>query len=120
MNESIDTAAIRARAEASTPGPWTHQPYGGQNQNGDYSGGDIYDADGDYVVSEISDADGAFIAATRTDVPALLDEVDRLRNAIEEAPHEELCSLSEWHLNPCDCWKASAVGLTSVEEEHRD
>jgi hypothetical protein len=104
----IDTAAIRAREQAATLGPWTHQPYGGQNQNGDYFGGDIYDADGEYVVSEISDADGAFIAASRTDVPALLDEVDRLREAIEDAPHAGWCQFQVFHFRKdCDCWKSS-------------
>jgi hypothetical protein len=43
--------------------PWTHEPYGDQNQNGDYSGGSIFDADGEYVVVEVSDDAGAAIVA---------------------------------------------------------
>lgn len=45
------------------PLPWTHQPYGGQNQNGDYSGGCIFDARGEYVVSEVDDEAGALIVS---------------------------------------------------------
>jgi hypothetical protein len=114
--EELDTAAIRAREQAATEGPWTHQPYGEQNQNGDYCGGDIYDAHGEYVVSEISDSDGDFIAHARTDIPALLDEVERLRKVIEDAPHSEWCQFQLFHFRKdCDCWKASAVGTNNEE-----
>lgn len=63
---------IEARANAATHGPWEHVPWGGQNQNGDYAGGHVFDADGEYVVADVSDADGALIAHARTDVPALV------------------------------------------------
>lgn len=59
----IDIDAIRARAEAATPGPWA-----------DHDGPLLED-----VVAYIySDADEAFIAHAREDVPALLAEVERL------------------------------------------
>lgn len=70
-------AEIRARAEVATEGPWHHQPYGGQNQNGDYSGGNVFDRRGEYLVSEVGDHDGEFIAHARTDVPALVAEVEQ-------------------------------------------
>lgn len=85
----LDLAAIRARADAATRGPW-------------YTGiGDRHWSDGvEYVPVAVDDArevdvalirvcdDGSyspavetaeFIAHARTDVPALCDEVDRLR-----------------------------------------
>ncbi|SFK32280.1 hypothetical protein [Cellulomonas sp. KH9] len=60
-----------ALSEAASKAPWHHEPYGGQNQNGDHSGGHVFDADGEYVVPEVCDVDGALIAAARTLLPAL-------------------------------------------------
>lgn len=60
-----------ALAADATEGPWDHEPWGGENQNGDLSGGNVFDGAGEYLVSEMSDADGAFIAACRTLVPAM-------------------------------------------------
>lgn len=67
--------------------PWHHQPYGEQNQNGDYSGGSIFDADGEYVVSEVSDIAGAAIVAAvnafrpSTPLPKTFSEEDVERAA---------------------------------------
>ena len=80
-NEELD--AISERAEKATPGPW-----GEVAESGEWwlSGPDIYD---DAVMStndtEISQADVDFIAAARTDVPALVAEVRRLRGKLEAA-----------------------------------
>ena len=80
-NEELD--AIAQRAEKATPGPW-----GEVAESGEWwlSGPDIYD---DAVMStndtEISQADVDFIAAARTDVPALVAEVRRLRGKLEAA-----------------------------------
>jgi hypothetical protein len=92
--------AIRARAEAATPGPWTEGV-------GKVAGGEtrelVIGADGRTIIAmayggfghptpDCTREDRAFIAAARTDVPALLAEVDRLkaermteREAIEDA-----------------------------------
>jgi hypothetical protein len=68
--------AARARCEAATDGPWDDQPgWTGAARvvlNGD--GDMLWDA-----VGLMNDADGAFIAHARTDIPALLDEIERLR-----------------------------------------
>lgn len=60
---------IKIRADAATPGPW-----------------DVDDDDGFVIVPGVADMcaarderDRAFIANARTDIPALLDEVQRLR-----------------------------------------
>ena len=70
---------LEAIARAATPGPWQHLPYGGQNQNGDYSGGSVFDADGDYLLSEVSDAAGAHIATF--DPPTVVALIAKLREA---------------------------------------
>ena len=76
---SMNLNELEAIARAATPGPWQHLPYGGQNQNGDYSGGSIFDADGDYLLSEVSDAAGAHIATF--DPPTVLALIAKLREA---------------------------------------
>jgi hypothetical protein len=70
-------ADMRDRSEKATAGPWTHEPWGGQNQNGDYAGGNVFTPLGDHLVTEISDDDGSFIAHARTDL-------DDLRGAVED------------------------------------
>lgn len=68
--------AARARCEAATDGPWDDQP----DRTGtativlDHEGDALWDA-----VGTLRDEDGEFIAHARTDLPALLDEVERLR-----------------------------------------
>lgn len=93
----IDLDAIKARAEAATTGPWTFE-------NGEYSGknwmiGSLFcgadDVGDGWTVHITTDhvhasqlygggasADAAFIAAARTDVPALVAEVERLTLAL--------------------------------------
>jgi hypothetical protein len=109
----LDLAAIRARADAATPGPWTvgrtTELDWGANPPGRI-GDRIVDSDGVWprtrtvegthvaavgemkrMVADMSSrgyrnsrfaADAEFIAAARTDVPALLDEVERLRDGL--------------------------------------
>jgi hypothetical protein len=89
----LDLDAIRARAEAATDGPWAHVI----EQDGDESGPNGQDAptrswfipaeaDADfeptfYQVGAIADAE--FIAHARTDVPALVAEVERLTGIVD-------------------------------------
>lgn len=72
-----DLGAIEARANAATPGPW------GYDLNG-YIAPDLGDEWGGTVAKVLGkggqfDKDGEFIAHARTDIPALLAEVRRLR-----------------------------------------
>jgi hypothetical protein len=60
---------IEARATAATEGPWT--------LSDEYS--DILSPDGTHLASYWHTADGTFMAQARTDVPALLAEVARLK-----------------------------------------
>lgn len=69
-------AAIKARAEAATPGPWQRvTPYGIGVESGN---GPVPLK----VAWAAQENDAAFISAAREDVPALLAEVERLRAAV--------------------------------------
>jgi hypothetical protein len=81
----LDLDAIRARAEAATPGPWLH--------GDEYEPGNLYEHEvlmsEDLPVIEMdSDVQGsanaAFVAHARTDVPDLLAEIERLRAEADE------------------------------------
>lgn len=66
-------AKIKARAEAATPGPWqrcTSYGIGVESGNGPVPL---------KVAWAAQENDAAFISAARADVPALLEEVERLR-----------------------------------------
>jgi hypothetical protein len=94
MTDPVDVDAARARANAATPGPWSaadeHELLGadatpswcvsrmkpGFEQMSDTEG---YLYDIAYLAYEDAEADAVFIAAARSDVPALADEVKRLR-----------------------------------------
>ena len=77
-------AAIRARAEAATPGPW-HVP------GGDDGGADWVDkANGDMVCQCTSYRNAPFIAHAREDIPALLAHIDGLQAEIDRWH-------AEWH-----------------------
>lgn len=94
---AIDLEVIKARCEAATAGPWHHVglPW-------DHEGGNIYTGNGDphsgRIIASVDPmgleeefaehhgprnhlGDADFIAAARTDVPALVAEVERLRAA---------------------------------------
>jgi hypothetical protein len=90
-----DLEAIEQRANAATPGPW--DPLFQRNDNGSW--GEVLSEK--KLVAEVctdigclmSDADQnntVFLAAARSDVPALVAEVRRLRAALEEAFDELL------------------------------
>lgn len=71
--------AIRARAEAATPGPWRWRDDGYDSvvldRSDDYVGG-CPDCG---VRAGFDESDAEFIAAARTDIPALLDALDEAR-----------------------------------------
>lgn len=71
----LDLDAIKARAGAATEGPWLN--YGGENY-AIISAPEIDELA--HVGSTNNDAE--FIAHARTDVPALLAEVERLRQVV--------------------------------------
>lgn len=95
-----ELAAIRARCEAATPGPWTLSHFSAKDtEDGDaethiqcYADADEEEgvslawvnhwSYGDDPPKQESVANALFISRARTDVPRLLDEVERLRTAI--------------------------------------
>lgn len=86
---TIDLDAIRARAEAATPGPWTMRDGWGPTTDGLMHFTRIANGDHDSVLSADgpdiagSRANAEFIAHARHDIPALLAEVDRLRSQLD-------------------------------------
>ena len=72
---------IKARVAAATPGPWdcygdgAHEVY----DAGEYSDGDCGEVVAP-VVTKLNDAE--FIAFAREDIPALLNEIDRLHEEV--------------------------------------
>lgn len=112
----LDLAAIRARAEAATPAPWRIPRKLSQLAP------DWTIAAGVKVVAYVdqkrdnSEADFTFIAAARTDIPALLAEVERLNVELATAKRtgaiEELRRFaSKWEN---DLWKASASYVSEL------
>lgn len=89
---AVDLEAIRARADAATPGPWR---LGGPAMTSEvWADRDSAGWDAFYVAqttrrlnpaTDQSEADAEFIAAARADVPALLAEVTRLTTELAEA-----------------------------------
>ena len=80
---SEELAAIKALADAATPGPWVWEEGEEPDSMSGAVGGRIIRTDMGYYGPEA--ADRAFIAAGRTAVPALLAEVERLRALVREA-----------------------------------
>jgi hypothetical protein len=87
----LDVAAIRARCEAATDGPWLIDSL----ESGEY--GLFIDRDPDaerlgcggrQVAGWLTEANAEFIAHARADLPAALDEIERLRAALDEARAE--------------------------------
>ncbi|HWB38102.1 MAG TPA: hypothetical protein VHA75_18950 [Rugosimonospora sp.] len=91
-SDKIDLDAIRARADAATPGPW-------EMEVGDWAGDWAYASGPTYYSEETSSAlrtaDAVFVAHARADVPALLAEVDRLRDLVEQVTREKFREKTE-------------------------
>lgn len=91
-----DLDAIRAREREATAGKWTARKVD-LNAPWFVEAGYTEDDDGRLVAEVFGnfeherEADATFLASARTDIPALLAEVDRLRAALEAArlPHSE-------------------------------
>ena len=91
----IDTSAIRARAEAATPGPWVVGVTWDECWETPWPMFRLRDMVG--PTEEEASRDAYFIVAARSDVPALLDENDALRAelAAEKARAERLAAAAD-------------------------
>lgn len=105
-----EMAQIRARAEAATPGPWDLDAAGGHGHRWGVTGPESEDFEFLFYPADYPrhGVDAEFIAHARSDVPRLLEEVERLRAALVRARedlHDEFCGYSgpalEKHLEPC-------------------
>lgn len=79
----LNLEPIKAREAAATAGPWTlDEPYEVDDKGTriTFINGPEWWYDGGLIESQ---ADAAFIASARSDVPALVAEVERLRERIE-------------------------------------
>jgi hypothetical protein len=91
--DPVDVDAARARAAAATPGPWEVEITGGVDVTGEgwtnieIQFNDPLETNAGLMMGEheCAEADAVFIAAARSDVPALADEVERLRAQVELA-----------------------------------
>ena len=88
----LDLAAIRARAEAATEGPWENDyPEVGQHWSRPEPWAKVVSTDvacmaycyGGSAQGIENEADAEFIAHAREDIPALLAEIDRLNATIQ-------------------------------------
>lgn len=124
-----DLDAIEARANAATEGPWidrwehiADEPE--DNQRGIVNGGDetlkslVVGCtwwDGHHLVLRKEDA--AFISAARTDVPALVAEVRRLREAVRELGACRNCDGKAYCEGFGFCRQCHGTGLTDRARE---
>lgn len=91
MNDPRETLnRIRAQADAATEGPWTGIRYP------DGFLGRVIGPDGFGIAEDFrDDADAEFIAAARTNVPRLVDALEKvliLHKPVEVEPSETICS----------------------------
>lgn len=76
----VDLVAIRARADGASEGPWIHS--GGVFADG--SGAMYINTQHYSAATELDLEDALFAAHARTDVPAMADEIEALRKALDE------------------------------------
>lgn len=102
---------IRKRVDAATPPPWT----GGYFQWGgfDHLLGRILNRKKEYRPQ--SDRDAEFIAHARDDVPALLDEVGRLRAKIGLLRQFALSESEHWEGKNADRMYEANVFLHEID-----
>jgi len=106
-----ELAAIRARAEAATPGPWRGVP--GRyilpdDWNHRYTAHQVIEG---CIYNPNAENDHAFIAHAREDIPALVAEVERLQAELARLrPVVEAARVyyqtTEWHDDACERYLA--------------
>ena len=88
MNEgrkALDLGAIEARVNAAVPGPWTNERHDYEGSNGPTFVRFVAAGPNYRVAEDVTKEDGDFIAHAREDVPTLVAEVRRLRDALAES-----------------------------------
>lgn len=131
---------IRERCEAASAGPWEYHvgsdpvrqyiAQACQNNGPRWLVALMMTSDLDEDCREVASVNGPFIAHARTDVPALLAEVDRLREAVrqaidqaqrgEPAPIQKLQAWREaigWHAGDFSDWTEEEFALYREVQE---
>ena len=72
-------AEIRERANKATPGVWWPWAYASGSVSAWFVRSDTL-----LIANDLTEADANFVRAARTDVPDLLDEIERLRRRLSE------------------------------------
>ncbi len=91
--QPLDLEAVKARCEAAKPGPWKWETkYVAPDPDPGDGDRDLHGPSGPVAYYSQSamwceDADAEFIAAARSDVPALVAEVERLRTEVDRLNH---------------------------------
>jgi hypothetical protein len=96
----LDLDAIKRRTEAATPGPWQELATD-WNDNGFMVSGYVARLRDDGRVDDITGdglplADAEFIAHARTDIPALVAEIESLRAKLAAAEQDEPRCTGSW------------------------
>ena len=113
---TLDLDAIRARADVATPGPWTTDDDGRYGRRVVVDGlplanyREIAECSGYVQSAADTRVNSEFIAAARSDVPALLAEVERLR-AWQQTAREYLMTTDRVL---CRCVGSSECDLHSL------
>ena len=110
-----DLEAIKARSEAASPGPWEGQAYRvymGDRVMGDRIVAACWRPWGPVTGDASIEADVEFIAHARTDVPALVAEVERLRRGM--ALILEFCDPPDDENGYCGCQEIAEEALGNV------
>ena len=109
----LDLAAIRARCDAATPGPWTYDETGyvdiGLPRSRSIAVGVEIDA--------TAKSDGDFIAHARTDIPALLAYVHDLEQELAENDRLRDKEREEWASRRCECSASDSCQMARERDE---
>ena len=99
----VDLREMRERSEAATEGPW----FAVISRGGQY-----LDSAGGLISEDFTDsADLCFCSDARTDIPRLLDEIDRLRQELEENwEHNWKCKHKSKKTGGCICGLKETLG----------
>lgn len=115
--------AIRERCEAASAGPWHGAvPACGHEHDPDEDACAIEDASGAVVASCVGrDDDFRFVMHARTDVPALLDEVERLNAATEKTEHAMHMRIrASYDATIADAWRTEVAKVSAERDEVKD
>lgn len=101
-----------ASIEPFSATPWLFQPWGGQNQNGDYAESILIDAHGEALTYGLPNADGALIAAA----PELLAAVRDVLAVLDRHERDNPLGREQWNADIRDAL-ATHLDLTNPEGE---